>query len=424
MIPASWHQRRRRRGTSSYAPYTTVLVATTGNDSNDGYTLPVRQISKASTIAAANPNVTTISIAAGTYDPFVVPRNSLAYVGVGATTIVDAGGNGIGVNLQSSRQITLQDFKIQNAGYFDYGIYGSFCHNPLISGVTIQDCGRGIMLANATAPRILTTTATNITNQIGIWLQGCAGALIEDATGSNCRLRFVYLQGSPNAIVRRCYAHDAPVNGTTGDVEGYGFELEAIYSGSTVTQGSDDILFEDCWATTCKYGFISKTSKRTTFSRCVAWSNSFGGFYFKGGQDGFVYHCDAYANRDGIAVLGDPDTTGLPSSGNTVRDTIVAGNTRYGIYTDNTAAFGLATDYAVNLTADYNDWASNTTALASLERVTKSNLAAWQAAGYGTHDQAVAPTYASTVYGGFALPGGSALLTAGHDGKNLGHTGV
>lgn len=382
-----------------------VWVSKFGNDANPGtFDSPVLTIARANVLAAADVAITCIAIKNdGTYMEMVTaPRAGLTVVGYNGSSIID-GNSGATKGIYSAYPINLRNLTIQNAiqGIDVDGTTGAGRVNGAsIVGCTIKNSQTGVYAHGTDNLNIVNSIAHDITVQTGFWIYSSTNPIVRACEAYLCNARGFYNQATTAAKFVDCYAHDQP------DTNDYGFESES---------GSNDALFLRCWATNLFHGFISKTSQRIRFEACVAWANTSSGFYFKNGTNGFVYHCDSYGNLTGILV--DDNVGGDPSTGNTIKNSIIAGNSNYQMYVRNGSSSGLVSDY------NNIQFGSN-----NLEGVAKSSLATWQASGYDAHGQSIAPAYATTVYSGFALPGGSALLNAGTNiggaaTPNLGHTG-
>lgn len=123
-----------------------------------------------------------------------------------------------------------------------------------------------------------------------------------------------------------------------------------------------------------------------------------------------VYNCVAYNTNYGV-YLADNATVAPNSSNADIKNTIVQGAAR-GIY-------AVAVADTSGLVSDYNDCYGNTL-VGVINVTTYTTLANWQGAGYDAHSVALDPAFESVVYGGFSLPNGSALLTAGEGGIAIG----
>lgn len=382
----------------------TIFVAKTGNNANAGTAaLPVLTIAQANTLANADATITTIAIGVGTYtEAVVVPRARLTYVSYGGTAIID-GATNTAKGIYSVYAVTILNLTIQNATYgieLDGSTGAGRVVGALIYGCTITNSNTGVYSHHADYTTIQNCLAHDITVQSGFWNYSSTRPTLRNCEAYACNSRGFYTQNTTFATLVDCYAHDQL------DTNDYGFEFES---------SSNDAVVLRCWATNCFHGFISKLSFRTRFEACVAWLNTSAGFYFKNGLNGFVYQCDSYLNLTGILL--DDNVGSDPSTGNTIKNCIVAANTNYQISVRNGSSSGLV--------SDYNDIQFGS---CSLEAVAKNSLAAWQASGYDANGKSVAPAYVTTVYNGFALPGGSALLGAGTSiggstTPNLGHTG-
>src|SRR5207248_1008571 len=100
-------------------PGTTIHVSGTGDDTNDGLTLPVKTLKRALGIAAASTETATIAIAAGRYTvatgeliPSTVPHN--------VTVVGPAGGGAILVGTKAEPGLILDDGKLQNLEFEDF----------------------------------------------------------------------------------------------------------------------------------------------------------------------------------------------------------------------------------------------------------------------------------------------------------------
>lgn len=341
---------------------------TTGDGSE---TSPYLTIAKANAVAAASGRWTHITIGAGQYDEEVtVPRSHLTYQASGAVVI-------------DGNEKARDGFVVAHASI-------------TLDGIDFQQCSIGITSSGAqTIVRNSVMTHVNT----GINATG-ASPLVEDVEIGSFVARGVYLYNTAadDAILRRVYVHDG-----TGETIAYCFEAEA---------GADNALYEDCWAIGAKYGFIHKSSDGGIYRRCVAADMASAGFYGKGGVNASVLNCVAYDANIGITL--DDDAGGDPSTGWTVKNTILASNGVVGLRAINGSD--------VDLDSNYNDWHGNTN-VATIDATTYATLALFQAGeSQDANSQVVDPDFATVVYGGF-VPQAVAVLTGADDGGPQGRTG-
>lgn len=416
VLSGAVRQQAQRRRMVSTPVNATVYVSGAGSDGNGGLSIgaPVLTFARAATIAGANAAITTIAVLnAGTWhEAFTFPRNGLTFT-AGSSVTIDGDATRPGINLNGKANCAVAGgLRITNTESATYGIVGSGTNGAVIDGPRIDACPRGIYIASASGLQIRNILTHDISDRHGIELRSCTAPLVEDVEGYRCASRVLYLDiNTTGAVVRRFYGHDAI------DTTDYIFEAE---------NGCDDLTVLDSWAgavsgTPPKYGFISKLSARSRFQRVVTFgisnASAGAGVYFKGAVDGKVYHSDVYGGAAAISgvYVGYDDVSGAVSSGIEIKNSIIANN-GYGVRIESGSSIAAS---------DYNDFSGNTV----LGRMLNTNYsqAAWQAAGNDTHSLFVNPSYASTVYGGFA-PGNAAVLSGGGDlgegaGLPQGHTG-
>lgn len=276
---------------------------------------------------------------------------------------------------------------------------------PPRAGLTYQAVGAVIIDGSSNTRNGFTVAVANVTIN-NFTFTGCITGIQANAGGNNlvandCEsslstARGFYANGATGVIFRRCYSHDH----TTG----YGFEFEG---------NADNGAAIRCWSTSGQHGFICKTSTNVRFDGCVTFNTTLSGFYSKAGNGMKVYNCVAYNTNYGV-YLADNAGAGPNSSNADIKNSIIQGAVR-GIY-------GVAAADVTGLASDYNDFYGNTL-VGVINVTTYTSLANWQLLGYDAHSQALNPAFASVVYGGFSLPAGSALLTAGEGGIAMGRDG-
>jgi hypothetical protein len=173
-------------------PPLTVHVAKDGNDSHDGITSPVETLHRAIAIAASNPRVTDIVMAAGQYTmrdgeafPYTVPANveiagpaggGVTLVGTGAETGLSFPGGGqlqeidlrsFKVAIEASGDLRLKNLHVTDS---DLGVHGSATAKLRITNLDITApiavrpaCAIGISLTGAA--ELMATTLT--TDSVG-----------------------------------------------------------------------------------------------------------------------------------------------------------------------------------------------------------------------------------------------------------------
>lgn len=344
---------------------------TTGDGSADS---PYLTIGKANAVAAASGQWTHIQVGAGTYQEQVtVPRSHLTYVADGAVVI---------------------DGQTTRAGF------SSAFANTVIRGFECVNCTAGISLTGPTSEVYdceihAGGTGINFGN-------GSDGGIAEDCEIYNVSGRGVYVYESPGTLCRRIHVHDGDLS---GDGECYAMEIES---------NSDGAAFIRCWALTgFSNGIIVKTSTGGRVEGCVVSGASAYSIYAKGAPNGEAHHNVVYNDNIGIALL---DNSGSPpaSSGWVLRDNILVGNNE-----------GLRTNggSSADLDSDYNDFYNNDV-VANIEGTSYATLVLYQAGeSQDAHSLTTDPAYEDVTYGGFALPTGSALLTAGSEGDAMGIDG-
>ena len=196
------------------------------------------------------------------------------------------------------------------------------------------------------------------------------------------------LLGANQGTIKDSSSHDAS--------SGYNYEVET---------SADDVTLLDCWSIGGDHGFISKTSARTRFQRCVANGQSGFGFYAKAGVDTEIYHCDSHSGQVGVAALWD-DTSTNSRCGVAIRNTIITNATTAAISVDALSQSGFD--------SDYNDFDGNTR-VGVWGGNNETTLADWQSASSGdVNSLTVDPAYISAVYDG-CVPTATAVLVGGGD---------
>lgn len=259
-----------------------------------------------------------------------------------------------------------------------------------ISGGGVRD-GFDVNVAN------VTVRSFNFTGCVqSVWFRANGdGGRAENCNSTLSTGRGFYAQGAADVRFVDCRSY-APGSG-------YGYEFEA---------GADNGGVIRCWSEGGQYGFISKTSTNVRFDGCVALDSTTAGFYSKGANGMKVYNSVGYNVVNGVFISD--DTAPAYSSNVDIKNSIFVGLDR-GIY-------ATATDDAIGLSSNYNDLFDCDTE-GQIASTSYNTLAAWQGAGYDANSLSVDPAFASVVYGGFVLPAGSALLTAGEGGVAMGREG-
>ena len=103
----------------STGPVVAIHVSPSGDDSNDGLSLPVKTLRHAIDLAATNPQVTQVALAVGTYSasngeafPYIIPAN-ITVVGPAGGGAIIAGNQtvpGLTVDVGGLQDLSLQDF--------------------------------------------------------------------------------------------------------------------------------------------------------------------------------------------------------------------------------------------------------------------------------------------------------------------------
>lgn len=218
----------------------------------------------------------------------------------------------------------------------------------------------------------------------------------ENCENSASTGRGFYANAATGVRFINCYSH--------GHTSGYGFEFEASANNGACIR---------CWSTSGQHAFINKTSENIRFDGCVAFGTTLSGFYSKGGVGMKVYNCVAYDTEYGV-YLADDSTADPNSSDADIRNTIIQAQAR--------GIFAVESADTTGLLSDYNDFHDNTL-VGVIAAETFTTLANWQAEGYDANSLALNPSFADPTYGGFTLPGGSALLAAGEGGVAMGREG-
>jgi len=348
-----------------------LVVDPTGNDTTGNGTveLPYLTITKTSTVMAGDGQWNDVRVNAGTYSEVAkisAPHTDITYNGIGIVSI-------------------------------DKGLYAAFS-NVHFNGFSLTALADGIVnFYHVESGYHSGCSARNI-KSFGVNITRSDGAIIEDVEVlATWALRGCYFFDSHGLTINRVYVHDSEEG-----VSEYCFENEL---------NADDSIYTDCWAmgaVNATHGFIAKTSSRVQYHNCVVKSCQTYGFYSKAGLDGIIQHCVADGCAFGISLN---DNAGVPpySTGWTIKNNIIMNN-HTGILVESTTAF----------TSDYNCFYGNTH-IGNYNGVEYDTLAEWQAAtGQDLHSVEINPNFASEEYGGFILPVGSALLTAGEGGVAIG----
>ena len=172
-------------------PIVAIHVSSSGDDANDGLMLPVRTLKHAIELAAANPQITQIVLAAGTYSasggesfPYIIPANVTVAgpIGGGAIIAGDKTSPGVTVDTGGLQDLGLQDFatavtvtggaNLRNVQILTSMIAvqieatGSLTVNNLdITGVTAAspaECSMGLVLNGAAKLVATMLTARNV----------------------------------------------------------------------------------------------------------------------------------------------------------------------------------------------------------------------------------------------------------------------
>lgn len=423
---AAWRNVVARRTAAQGLVGAVVYVSKAGSDGNSGASsdATVLTIAQANFLAQNNPQVTTICpLDTGVYGELVtVPRAGLTY-DLTRGAIIDGNSKARSAIFTAYANTAVLGGELRNANYALWALKpgGSDLAGIVATGVYVHDVNRGIYLDGCDHPVMTgcigggTSVGGSVLGEMfSVW-RGSNGGLISGCEASKAKARGIYVYQQPGGlVVRDFYVHDA----TDWTVSNYGVEAEG---------GSTGIVFLRGWVTACNLGVIVKTTDGGRMGGLVSWGNRLSGLYWKGASNGLCYNSDSYGNGSGLDVLWD-DTSTVGSSNIKSRNNIISGsvdrdsgvNTGYAVRIDNIGAGN---------TFDYQDYYNNPNGFKNNSTSTVYTLAQWKALGKDTNSLAVNPSYVSSVYGGFALPGGSALLGAGTDTgqsltrPNMGHTG-
>jgi hypothetical protein len=159
----------------------TLQVATSGDDSNDGITKPVKTLKHAIGLALADGSITAIQLASGRYDasngesfPYTVPGNVTVFGPAGGGAILAGTGAEPGLMLATG---TLKDIEMES---FMVAIDASA--TAAISGVRFRTSGTSIQAgasAHLTVDHLDITGATGTACQTGLALSGGATVMAD-----------------------------------------------------------------------------------------------------------------------------------------------------------------------------------------------------------------------------------------------------
>jgi len=166
-------------------PGTVLQVSPTGDDANDGLALPVKTLKHAIGLAAANPQLTKITLAAGRYStatgetfPYTIPAN-LALVG-------PAGGGAILVGSKAEPGLSIGAATLQDIEFEDFTTAITATGTSIVRNVRIRTTSAPMVVESAAK---LTLDNVDITGVLG----GCTTGIVlngaADLTASSLATR-------------------------------------------------------------------------------------------------------------------------------------------------------------------------------------------------------------------------------------------
>lgn len=359
-------------------PDLTIFVSGLGSDSNPGSAdLPKETLGGANTAVINCEMVNNVVIKAGVYPELItVPRSDLTYTGEGDGTIIDGGSARRGFYSSSKNNVHVRGMKFINCT--DYAVYLTTVVGATIRDVTVDGA------------------------QVGIRVGGGSGTLlIDNCETSHCELIGIESFYSAGLVISNCYSH------TPSGAGCYGYESDGV--------GTDNNVYNNCWAEGCLCGFIAKLTINCQFNGCVSISNGFG-YFQKGSTSTHIEHCVSY--QDGVGVYAYDDSGVAPETTNLeVKSTMIDGSTSWGYEITDTGDTGADLDYnCVYNAPTFGKWRG----------VSYATIGLWRAASsQDANSVTTNPAYTDVTYpDGFHLPAGSALLTAGEGGEPIGIDGA
>jgi len=163
------------------APATTILVATTGNDANDGLTGPVRTVKRALGLAASDMSITGISIAAGRYDaangesfPYTVPSK--------ITISGPAGGGAVLAGSGAEPALMVASATVSDLEFESFTVAVVVTGTTTLSNLRVRSSGVAIRGETASELAIDHLDVTGATCSTGVQLDGAANATVDTAS--------------------------------------------------------------------------------------------------------------------------------------------------------------------------------------------------------------------------------------------------
>jgi Protein of unknown function (DUF1565)/Right handed beta helix region len=160
---------------------TTILVATTGNDANDGVTGPVRTVKRALGLATADTSITGISIAAGRYDaangesfPYSVPSEITMSGPAGGGAVLAGSGGEPALMVASATLINLE--------FESFAVATIVTETSTLSNLRVRSSGIAIRGETASDLTIDHVDVTGATCSTGVELNGAAKATVDTAS--------------------------------------------------------------------------------------------------------------------------------------------------------------------------------------------------------------------------------------------------
>jgi hypothetical protein len=315
----------------SAAPMVAIHVSSSGDDADDGFTLPVKTLKHAIDLAAANPKITQIVLAAGTYSassgetfPYIIPASVTVVgpAGGGATLAGDKTVPGMTLDVGGLQDLSLQDFatavtvigtaNLKNIKIITSTIAvqaeatGSLTVNNLdIIGVTPSGsggCSTGIAL-NGSAKLVATTLTTH---GVGGVLDAKDQSVVAIASATVARTAIC--SSSLSVVSAASFSlSDSRVDGTIG-IYAQSTSFHATISNTTIgglggfpsVKGSFQMIggeLSNSQASGAQLG-----TGTWTFTNVIIHSNKDLAFYLQG-ADLIMRNCQVVDNGEGIDVF-------------------------------------------------------------------------------------------------------------------------
>lgn len=218
----------------------TVHVTTTGDDTRDGVTGPVKTLKRAIAIANGNGAITAITLAAGKYGaangesfPYAVPANvTLAGDPAGGTILAGTAGEGLTLDTGELHDLELRDF----------GVAIKATGTAALSNVRVHTSIVGVSVETAAKLKVtkldLVGTAAACSN-VGMQVQGAGQLTVTGLTARAVATVLRQADSSSVSIATATLTGDAACTTSALVVNGASFKLTDV----TIDGGQDGIAF-------------------------------------------------------------------------------------------------------------------------------------------------------------------------------------